>query len=64
MTAERTRLPGRLSRLYGQVPCHCGRAGVIVVGVDVGAAAYCLDHLDDALLAIDLIRLEHDGTAS
>lgn len=36
--------------------CHCGRAGVVLVGVADGA--YCLEHLDDAILAIDRIRTD------
>jgi len=46
--------------------CHCGAPGLITVGLrapsttwgDVTRTAYCLDHLGDALTAIDQIRRE------
>ena len=46
--------------------CHCGDPALITVGLrarsstwgDVDRYAYCLAHLDDALLAIERIRIE------
>ena len=50
MGDDRSNQTARLSRLTAA--CHCGRPGVVAVD----AAAYCLDHLDDAFLAIERIR--------